>query len=348
MTLSHEPPTAPTASFRAIPKTPVINIGSSRFMPLGRQPQPIRIPGTDCLIKPQAAISSLTSFRVGGPAELYLAPRTTEDLQAGLNWAKEKGLPITLVGAGSNLLVSDRGLPGLVVCTRHLKHAQFDEATGQLTAAAGDQIARLAWQAAERGWTGLEWAVGIPGTVGGAVVMNAGAHHACTADMLVNTHVLAIDGSVELLTPQTLDFGYRTSALQGLAHTATPEQIRLVTQATFQLHPGSDPKQVMAETTDHMNQRRNSQPYHLPSCGSVFRNPKAYKAGWLIEQSGLKGHQIGGAQIAQRHANFILNCGGAKASDIFQLIRLVQEEVEKNWSLLLEPEVKMLGEFQTA
>jgi len=348
MTLSHEPPTAPTVSLRAIPKTPVINIGSSRFLPLGRKPQPIRILGTDCLVRQQASLASLTSFRVGGPAELYLAPRTTEDLQAGLNWAKERGLSITLVGAGSNLLVSDRGLPGLVVCTRHLKQTHFDEATGQLTAAAGDQIARLAWQAAERGWTGLEWAVGIPGTVGGAVVMNAGAHQACTADMLVNTHVLAIGGSVELLTPQTLNFGYRTSALQGLAHTASPEDIRLVTQATLQLQPGADPQQVMAATTAHLNQRRNSQPYHLPSCGSVFRNPKSYKAGWLIEQSGLKGHQIGGAQIAQRHANFILNCGGATAADIFQLIRLVQEEVEKNWSLLLELEVKMLGEFQTA
>jgi UDP-N-acetylmuramate dehydrogenase len=348
MTLSHEPPTAQTASLRVISKTPVINIGSSRFLPLGRKPQPIRILGTDCLIRQQASLASLTSFRVGGPAELYLAPRTTEDLQAGLNWAKERGLPITLVGAGSNLLVSDRGLPGLVVCTRHLKQAYFDEATGQLTAAAGDQIARLAWQAAQRGWMGLEWAVGIPGTMGGAVVMNAGAHHACTAEMLVNAHVLAIDGSVELLTSQTLNFGYRTSALQGLAHTASPEAIRLVTQATLQLQPGGDPQQVMAETTAHLNQRRNSQPYHLPSCGSVFRNPKSYKAGWLIEQSGLKGHQIGGAQIAQRHANFILNCGGATAADIFQLIRLVQEEVEKNWSLLLEPEVKMLGEFQTA
>jgi UDP-N-acetylmuramate dehydrogenase len=131
-----------------------------------------------------------------------------------------------------------------------------------------------------------------------------------------------------------------------LTHTAAPKAIRLVTQATLQLKPGADPKQVMAETTHHMNQRRDSQPYHLPSCGSVFRNPTPYKAGWLIEQSGLKGHQIGGAQIAQRHANFILNCGGATATDIFQLIRLMQSEVEHRWSLLLEPEVRMLGEFQ--
>jgi UDP-N-acetylmuramate dehydrogenase len=179
------------------------------------------------------------------------------------------------------------------------------------------------------------------------VVMNAGAHNACTADLLVNTEVLAIDGSATIMTPADLKFSYRTSVLQGLTHTASPEMMRLVSQATFQLQPGFNPKEVMAETTAHMNQRRDSQPYHLPSCGSVFRNPDAYKAGWLIEQSGLKGHQIGGAQIAQRHANFILNCGGATAADIFQLIRLVQEEVERKWSLLLEPEVKMLGEFQS-
>jgi UDP-N-acetylmuramate dehydrogenase len=343
MTLSHEPP---TASLRSVSKAPVIDMSASRFLPIGRSLQPIRIPGTDYHIKPQASLASLTSFRVGGPAELYTAPRSIEELQAGLSWANQRGLPITLLGAGSNLLVSDRGLPGLVICTRHLKQTHFDESTGQLTAMAGDQIARLAWQAAERGWTGLEWAVGIPGTVGGAVVMNAGAHNFCTADMLVNTRVLAIDGNAELMTPEALNFGYRTSALQGLTHTAAPKAIRLVTQATLQLKPGADPKQVMAETTHHMNQRRDSQPYHLPSCGSVFRNPTPYKAGWLIEQSGLKGHQIGGAQIAQRHANFILNCGGATATDIFQLIRLMQSEVEHRWSLLLEPEVRMLGEFQ--
>jgi UDP-N-acetylmuramate dehydrogenase len=164
MTLSHEPPCAQaSSSIKAALKTSIektIDMGPSRFLPIGRSVQPIRIPGTECLIKPQASLSTLTSFRVGGPAELYLAPRTTEDLQAGLNWAKEQGLPITLLGAGSNLLVSDRGLPGLVVCTRHLKHTHFDETTGQLTAAAGDQVARLAWQAAERGWRGLEWVGG--------------------------------------------------------------------------------------------------------------------------------------------------------------------------------------------
>jgi UDP-N-acetylmuramate dehydrogenase len=244
---------------------------------------------------------------------------------------------MTLLGAGSNLLVSDRGLPGLVICTRHLRKTQFDPATGTVTAGAGEPIARLAWQAAERGWRGLEWAVGIPGTVGGAVVMNAGAHKSSTADILVNTQTLSPDGKIEQLTPENLGFSYRTSILQG--------SDRLVTQATFQLKPGADPKQVLSETSGHMEQRRQSQPYHLPSCGSVFRNPESRPAAWLIEQIGLKGYKIGGAQIAERHANFILNCGGAKASDIFQIIRHVQQQVERHWSLCLEPEVRILGEF---
>ena len=300
-------------------------------------PHLIHLPGTDCPIKSQAPLAALTSFRVGGPAQWYVAPRNLEDLQASYEWAQAEELPVTLLGAGSNLLVSDRGLPGLVISTRHLRHTQFNQMSGQVTVAAGEPLPRLAWQAAERGWQGLEWAVGIPGTVGGAVVMNAGAHRNCVADLLVSTEVLSSSGMMEILTPQQLGYSYRTSLLQGSQ--------RLVTQATFQLQPGAEPEQVMAVTSQHLEQRRATQPYHLPSCGSVFRNPNLHKAGWLIEQTGLKGYQIGGAQVAERHANFILNCGGATASDIFLLIQFVQQQVAQRWSIWLEPEVKMLGDF---
>ncbi len=293
---------------------------------------------TGCLIRSQVPLSDFTSFRVGGPAEWLVIPQRIADLQASFEWAQAEGLPITLLGAGSNLLVSDRGLLGLVICTRHLRHLEFDPETGQVTVGAGQPIPRLAWQVAGRGWQGLEWAVGIPGTVGGAVVMNAGAHDECTADRLVEAQVLSPDGTVEVLKPQDLYYSYRTSALQG--------DHRLVIQATFQLQPGADPPQVTALTAEHLNQRRTTQPYHLPSCGSVFRNPRPRTAGWLIEQSGLKGYQIGQARVAERHANFILNCGGATASDIFRLICHVQHQVEQRWSLSLEPEVKMLGDFQ--
>lgn len=298
----------------------------------------IYLPDTNCQIKSQVPLATLTSFRVGGPAEWYVAPQNLEALQASFEWAATEGLAVTLLGAGSNLLVSDRGIPGLVIGTRHLRHTEFHHESGQVTVAAGEPLPRFAWQAAEKGWQGLEWAVGIPGSVGGATVMNAGAHKSCIADILVNAQILSSSGKIETLTPEQLGYSYRTSKLQG-------SQL-LVTQATFQLQPGADPEVVMATTGQHLDQRRQTQPYHLPSCGSVFRNPLPYTAGWLIEQTGLKGYQIGAAQVAQRHANFILNCGGAKASDIWQLIRYIQQHVEQRWSQKLEPEVKMLGEFQ--
>ncbi|CDM95342.1 MAG: UDP-N-acetylmuramate dehydrogenase [Limnospira sp. PMC 1291.21] len=302
----------------------------------GKPERSITLLGNDCLIRSKVSLASLTSFRVGGPADWYTAPQRLDQLLACLEWANAEELPITLLGGGSNLLVSDRGLRGLVIGTRYLRHTHFDQETGQLTVGSGASLPRLAWKAARMGWRGLEWAVGIPGTVGGAIVMNAGAHISCTADILVNTHILERSGTLQVLPPEKLGYRYRTSNLQG--------SDRLVTQATFQLQPGYDPEQVMAETTEHFQQRRLSQPYHLPSCGSVFRNPGPHKAGWLIEQTGLKGYKIGGAQVAERHANFILNCGSATASDIFQLIHHVQERVQHQWSCLLEPEVRILGE----
>ncbi len=300
----------------------------------------IYLPSTDCAIKSQASLSAFTSYRVGGAADLYVAPRNLEALQASLKYAKERDLKVTTLGAGSNLLVSDRGISGLVIATRHLRFSRFDPETGQLTVAAGESIPSLAWAAAELGWQGLEWAVGIPGTAGGAVVMNAGAHNSCIADMLVSAQVLSPDGTLETLTPEQLGYSYRTSLLQG--------GDRIVTQATLQLAPGADPAKVLAITKQHKKHRLSTQPYNFPSCGSVFRNPKPYSAGWLIEQTGLKGYQIGGAQVAILHANFIVNRGGAKASDIFCLIRHIQHQVQERWSINLEPEVKMLGEFQGA
>jgi UDP-N-acetylmuramate dehydrogenase len=298
----------------------------------------IYLPGTDCAIKSQASLSAFTSYRVGGAAEWYVAPRNLDALQASIEYAKELAIPVTILGAGSNLLVSDQGIPGLVIATRHFRSKYFDPQTGQLTVSAGESIPSLAWEAADLGWEGLEWAVGIPGTVGGAVVMNAGAHNSCIADMLVSAEVLSPDGTLETLNPTELGYKYRTSLLQGGK--------RIVTQATFQLQPGADPEIVLATTKQHKQHRLSTQPYNFPSCGSVFRNPNPYSAGWLIEQAGLKGYQIGGAQVALLHANFIVNRGGAKASDIFCLISHIQREVQERWSIWLEPEVKMIGEFQ--
>lgn len=296
-----------------------------------------QLTNTGCVAKAQFSLANLTSFRVGGPAEWFAAPRTINELQACVRWANAEGLAITRLGAGSNLLISDQGLPGLVICTRYLRQVDFNEA-GQVTAAAGTSMATLAWKVAKRGWQGLVWSVGIPGTVGGAVVMNAGAHGSDTQEILVSTEVLKPDGSLETLTPDQLQFKYRTSILQ--------TDPRIVAKATFQLKPGYDPSLVRAETSADLEQRRSTQPYHLPSCGSVFRNPPPKSAGWLIEQSGLKGFKVGQAQVAERHANFILNCGGATASDIFKLIRHIQSTVDAKWALKLRPEVQILGDFQ--
>ncbi|MEM8637723.1 MAG: UDP-N-acetylmuramate dehydrogenase [Cyanobacteria bacterium P01_G01_bin.54] len=300
-------------------------------------PTAIPLPGTDCRIHPNFRLAELTSFRVGGAADWFVTPRTVYDLQASLNWAQRHDLPITVLGAGSNLLISDCGVPGLVVSTRYLKQTQFDEARGQFTASAGEPLPKIAWRVAKRGWRGFEWAIGIPGTVGGAVVMNAGAHQGSVSDRLVNVRVMDTAGHILTLTPDLLRYSYRHSSLQGTNY--------VVLDATFALNPGHDRAQVMAETNANLQKRKQSQPYHLPSCGSVFRNPQSHAAGWLIEQLGLKGYQIGGAQVAHRHANFILNCDNATAQDIFNVIRYVQAQVEEHWSLTLQPEVKFLGEF---
>ncbi|MBW4654415.1 MAG: UDP-N-acetylmuramate dehydrogenase [Kaiparowitsia implicata GSE-PSE-MK54-09C] len=339
MTLSKDP--SPTRDSR--PTIPSLN-RVDRFCNgpvLGARRSPILLPETGLTIQPQMALSSYTSYRVGGAAEWLAVPRTLSQLQDAVTWATTQGEPITLLGAGSNLLVSDRGLPGLVICTRHFRSTQFDAETGRITAAAGEPLPRLAWQAAERGWQGLEWAVGIPGTAGGAVVMNAGAHQSCMADILIEAHILTARGTLEIIRPDQMGYAYRTSQLQG-------DPTRLVAQAVFQLQPGAEPNTVANITRDHKDHRQKTQPYNLPSCGSVFRNPSPKTAGWLIEQSGLKGYQIGGAQVAQRHANFILNCGNASAGDIFRLMHHVQEQVEQQWNLLLHPEVKILGDFQVS
>lgn len=290
-------------------------------------------------LKQGVSLASYTSYRVGGEAEWFSMPKTVVQLASGLQWAARQGLPVTMLGAGSNLLVSDYGLPGLVICSRHLRGISFDDARGQLIVAGGEPLPNLAWKAARKGWRGLEWAVGVPGTVGGAVFMNAGAHGACTADSLIEAEGLTLTGEAIKLLPEDLQFSYRTSSLQS--------QLRVVTQAIFQLNPGHRPETVIADTQAALDRRRSTQPYHLPSCGSVFRNPEAHAAGWLIEQTGLKGYQIGGAQVSTLHANFIVNCGKATAQDVLSLIRSVQKQVEQQWSLRLHPEVRLMGDFES-
>ena len=294
---------------------------------------------TDCPIRFAVSLKGLTTWKVGGLAQYYLEPRTLAEIQTGLAWARQKDLPITIIGAGSNLLISDRGLPGLVICTRHLRHVstQFDNETRSISADAGKMVASLAWQAARRGWGGMEWAAGIPGTLGGAVVMNAGAHGHSSQEILVSTEVLNLDGSIETLTNQDLNYSYRTSNLQG--------DSRIVLSAKLELQAAGDPEEIKARTFRDLEKRHSKQPYDRPSCGSVFRNPSPQHAAALIEGLGLKGHRIGEAEVSTLHANFIINRQDATAKDIRELIFYVQSQVKSKHSIELETEVKMLGEF---
>jgi UDP-N-acetylmuramate dehydrogenase len=293
----------------------------------------------NCPLRAAVPLKGLTTWKVGGPAEWYLEPHTLVEIQTGLAWAHQEGLPITVIGAGSNLLISDRGLPGLVICTRHLRHVstQFDPETRSMTADAGKMLASLSWQAARRGWGGMEWAAGIPGTVGGAVVMNAGAHTHSTEEILVSTEVLNVDGSIEILTNADLNYSYRTSNLQNSS--------RIVLSAKFQFQAGENPEDVKNRTFRDLEKRHSKQPYDRPSCGSVFRNPSPQYAAVLIESLGLKGYRIGGAEVSTLHANFIINHQDATASQIEELIYYVRDRVRQAYSIELEPEVKMLGEF---
>lgn len=288
-------------------------------------------------LQKQAPLAKLTTFKVGGNADYLTLPKTPEQLKQALDWGRSEGLPITLLGAGSNLLISDQGLRGLVICTRALRHSEFDADTGRVSAAAGEPWSSLAWKAARNGLKGFEWTIGIPGTVGGAVVMNAGAHGGETADILISAEVIDPDGSVHTLKPKDLDYRYRTSNLQG--------SDRIVLTATFQLSAGYEPTAVKTDTAEDLKQRRTTQPYHLPNCGSVFRNPPGHSAARLIQAAGLKGYQIGNAQISTLHSNFIVNLGGAKASDVLALIRHIQDTILERDGIALKTEVKIIGAF---
>ena len=288
-------------------------------------------------LRPAVGLRDFTTWKVGGEAEWFAEPVTSAELQALLSWGLAAGLPLHCLGAGSNLLIADAGLAGLSLCLRRLQGSRLDGQEGWVEAEAGEPIPTLARKAARVGLSGLEWAVGIPGTAGGAAVMNAGAQGGCTADCLHSLQVLdpARPDQPFTLAASELGFAYRHSRLQ--------QEPLVVLSARVRLEPGHDPAAVTARTSANLHSRTSTQPYQQPSCGSVFRNPEPLKAGRLIEALGLKGLSIGGAQVSPVHANFIVNTGDATAADIAALIAAVQERVEAAHQLQLHPEVKRLG-----
>jgi UDP-N-acetylmuramate dehydrogenase len=285
-------------------------------------------------------LADYTTWKVGGPAAWFAEPDSPEQLLALLAWGRAEGLACRVIGAGSNLLVSDAGLDGLTLCNRRLQGAELDAGSGLMEAAAGEPIPTLARRAARAGLAGLEWAVGIPGTVGGAAVMNAGAQGGCTAEVLDQITVVdpARPEAPFVLRADQLDFAYRHSRLQ--------QEPLVVLSARFRLQAGQDPAAVSRRTSENLHSRTSSQPYQQPSCGSVFRNPEPQKAGQLIEGLGLKGLCVGGAQVSPIHANFIVNTGGARAGEIDRLIVEVQQRVLAAHAIALHPEVKRLGPFE--
>lgn len=275
-----------------------------------------------------------TSFRIGGPADVLAQPADEAELAALLKRAAEHAVPVTLVGNGSNLLVRDKGIRGLVIKLSNL----FSSITvdgNVMTFGSGISLAMASKKAASLSLSGMEFAVGIPGTIGGAVYMNAGAYDGEMAKVVTCVRVMDIQGKISELQASELDFAYRHTALQNSGW--------IVISVTVALRPG-EAESIAAKMADFSQRRISKQPLELPSAGSMFKRPPGYFAGTLIEQTGLKGYTVGGAQVSQKHAGFVVNVGGATAKDVLQLISDVQSKVFAAHGVRLEPEVLVLGE----
>ncbi len=279
--------------------------------------------------------AQLTTFRVGGPAALYLEPESQEDLAAVAAAVAETGLPVLVVGKGSNLLVSDAGFPGIVL--RLGRAFRWAAREGERLSAGGAMaLPALAGIALAHGLSGLEFAAAIPASLGGAVRMNAGAHGRELADVLERVEVFSLSSArSEGLDPGALGLGYRRSALSDDA---------VVTAATVRLTPGSR-DEIRARMDEARAWRRRTQPLAEPNCGSVFKNPPGDAAARLIEAAGGKGLSVGGASVSAKHANFIVAAPGTRAADVAALIRAVQDLVAARTGVHLEPEVHLVGHF---
>ena len=275
-----------------------------------------------------------TSFRIGGPADVLAQPGNEAELAELLKRAAHHAVPVTLVGNGSNLLVRDKGIRGLVIKLSNL-FSSITVAGNVLTFGSGISLAMASKKAASLSLSGLEFAVGIPGTIGGAVYMNAGAYDGEMAKVVTSVQVMDRQGQSSQLKADELDFSYRHTALQNSG--------LIVTSVTVSLQPG-EAESIKAKMDDFSQRRIAKQPLELPSAGSMFKRPVGYFAGTLIEQTGLKGYTVGGAQVSQKHAGFVVNVGGATAKDVLQLIRDVQDRVLAAQGVQLEPEVLVLGE----
>ena len=279
-------------------------------------------------------MSRHTSFRVGGPARRMAFPEKGEQMVLLLEAARDLSANPLVIGNGTNLLAPDEGLDRLVINTAGMCRLEAGEASGTLTAEAGVSLARLADFACKQGLTGLEFAHGIPGTVGGGVCMNAGAYDGEIKGVIQTVTVLFPEEGIKTLSNADMNFGYRRTLLSD-----HPEAVML--RAAFALTPG-DETVIREKMRQLMARRKASQPLEYPSAGSTFKRPTGYYAGTLIDQCGLKGLTVGGAQVSEKHAGFVINTGGATCADILEVIRQVQERVLAEKGVRLEPEVRII------
>ena len=288
----------------------------------------------ELVIRTEEPMSKHTTFRIGGAAEGFAAPDARE-LPQLLAMAKGADVPVTVIGNGSNLLVGDRGIAGLVIEIGERMSEVRIEGT-ILVAGAGALLSKAAQTAAAAGLGGLEFAAGIPGSVGGAVVMNAGAYGGEMKDVLQSVKVLTEEGELLILTTEELELGYR--------HSCVPERKYIVVEATMELAAKPE-EEIRAYMAELRAKRIEKQPLEYPSAGSTFKRPEGYFAGKLIMDAGLRGYTVGGAQVSEKHCGFVINKGDATAADVRQLMQDVHDRVKEQFDVELEPEVKMIGSF---
>ena len=276
-----------------------------------------------------------TTFKIGGPAEYFVTPENEDQLKLVIKVCKESNIPYYIIGKGSNLLVGDKGYKGVIIqIYKNFDLIKIDK--NIVTAGAGVMLSRLATQAAEHNLAGLQGECGIPGTLGGAVTMNAGAYGYEIKDYIISATVLNQEGEIFTLNKEELQLAYRTSIIQKNSY--------IVIEAVFEL-PYGNKEDILAEIAEFNKKRVEKQPLEYPSAGSTFKRPVGYFAGKLIMDSGLAGYRVGDIMISMKHCGFVVNVGNGTASEVRQLIEDVQHIVYEKHQVMLEPEVRIIGEF---
>ena len=280
-----------------------------------------------------AEMKNYVHFRVGGPADILLIPESKEQVIKTIKICREKNIPFYVIGNGSNLLVKDGGIKGVVIKLKELKNIKVEK--NIIEAECGAMLKDVSNEALKNSLTGLEFACGIPGTIGGAVFMNAGAYNGEVSNVIESAEIINNENEVMTLSKEELDLGYRSSIIM--------KNNYIVLSAKFKLEEG-DKKDIEEIVDDLTNKRESKQPLEYPSAGSTFKRPEGYFAGKLIQDAGLKGYTIGGAAVSEKHSGFVINKSGATATDILNLIHHIQEEVKKQFNVELHPEVRIIGE----